>query len=150
MNTTPDANFFEWEFSDGTISNDVNPVHTFSSVENWTVTLSAWADSGCVRRIGQEYHPLGDLFVPNSFTPDNDGINDVFFAIGHDLKSFEITIFSKWGDVVFHSTDITVPWDGSVRSGGYYLQDGVYPFTIVAIDERDKIIERKGAVTILR
>ncbi len=150
VNTTPDANFFQWEFSDGTISFEENPVHIFNSVENWTVTLSAWADSGCVRRIGQEYHPLGALYVPNSFTPDNDGINDFFFVLGHDLKFFEMTIFSKWGDIVFHSKDIAIPWDGSVRNGGYYLQDGVYPFTIVAIDERDKIIERNGAVTILR
>lgn len=140
----------EWSFSDGATSNEDNPVHTFTTVDTWEVTLTAWAAEGCSRRITQEYYPTGGLFVPNTFTPDNDGINDVFFCYGHDLASFEIIIFNKWGDVVYQSTDITMPWDGSAKGGDYYVPDGVYPYILKAMDKKDKVIEKKGSVQIIR
>ncbi|MBX7052975.1 MAG: gliding motility-associated C-terminal domain-containing protein [Flavobacteriales bacterium] len=140
----------EWTFPDGTTSNEDNPVHTFNTVDTWEVTLTAWAAAGCRRSITQEYFPTGNVFVPNTFTPDHDGINDVFFCYGHDLASFEITIFNKWGEVVYHSTDITMPWDGSTKGGDYYVPDGVYPYIMKAMDKKDHVIERKGSVQIIR
>jgi gliding motility-associated-like protein len=149
-NMTRDAIYFEWQFSDGTISTEPNPVHEFITSGEWSVTLMAVAELGCVKTLTQEYAPLGDLFIPNCFTPDNDGINDFLFAVGHDLKSYEIFIYNKWGEVVFHSNDIQEPWDGSVKDGTYYVPDGVYPFRVTALGRRDNFIDRKGSITILR
>jgi gliding motility-associated-like protein len=149
-NLTPESNVIMWEFGDGTYSSEINPVHTYTSLEDWTVQLTAWAAPGCSRSIEQEYFPVGNLFVPNCFTPDKDGVNEVFFVKGHDLKSYKIEIFNKWGEPLYISDDITKPWDGSVRGGDYYAPDGVYPFVIKAEDERGNFIEKKGSVLILR
>jgi gliding motility-associated-like protein len=149
-NTTPFSTAIFWEFGDGSTSTEEAPVHTFTSVTDWTVKLTAWAEEGCKRSIIQEYKPTGALFVPNCFTPDNDGINDFFFVYGHNLMNYEITIFSKWGDVVYTSDDLTLPWDGSARGGDYFVSDGVYPYVIKAKDERENYFEKSGSIIVLR
>jgi gliding motility-associated-like protein len=150
VNTTENAVMVEWSFSDGGLIYEDDVTHTFTSVETWEVTLTAWADEGCKKSVTQEYFPAGSVYVPNSFTPDGDGINDFFFCYGHDLSTFELTIFNKWGELVYQSDDITKPWDGSVKNGDYYAPDGVYPYFLKAVDKKDRVIERKGSVQIIR
>ena len=149
-NTSPDADYVVWEFSDGDFTSDPNPVHEFNSVDTWTATLTAYADGTCRKSITQEYFPAGALFVPNAFTPDNDGINDVFFIKGHDIKTFEILIFNRYGEIVYKSDDIEKPWDGSARGGDFFVPDGPYNYMIKATDSRENIIEHQGSVIILR
>lgn len=69
-----------------------------------------------------------NVFVPNSFTPNNDGRNDVFKPIGTAWMpgTYEITIFNRWGEVVFYSTDPEQPWDGSHQNGDFYVKDDIY------------------------
>jgi hypothetical protein len=64
--------------------------------------------------------------------------------------NYEITIFSKWGDVVYTSDDLTLPWDGSARGGDYFVSDGVYPYVIKAKDERENYFEKSGSIIVLR
>ncbi len=148
--TTPNATALLWEFGDGITSDEPSPVHSFNSVSDWTVKLTAWAEEGCKKSITQEYKPTGAFYVPNCFTPDKDGINDFFFVYGHDVLNYEIIIFNKWGDVVYKSDDITKPWDGSMHGGDYFVSDGVYPYLITGNDERDNYFEKSGSIMILR
>lgn len=69
-----------------------------------------------------------NVFVPNSFTPNNDGRNDVFKPIGTAWMpgTYEITVFNRWGEVVFYSTDPEQPWDGSHQNGDFYVKDDIY------------------------
>ncbi|MFA6261226.1 MAG: SBBP repeat-containing protein [Bacteroidia bacterium] len=55
----------------------------------------------------------GGIYIPNSFTPNKDGINDVFFVRGIGIKYMDLTIYNRWGEQVFHTTDILSGWDGS-------------------------------------
>lgn len=149
-NTSVNADYVIWEFSDGEMTTEPNPVHEFSSVENWSATLVAVSENSCRKSIVQEYFPSGALYVPNAFTPDNDGFNDVFFVKGHDIKAFEIKIFNRNGEVIYESTDMEMPWDGGVKGGDHYAQDGVYHYLLKAVDKRENIIEKSGAIILVR
>ena len=70
------------------------------------------------------------LFIPNAFSPDNDGINDLFRAEGNGIDFFEMTIYDRWGDVVFKSEFIEQTWNGSVLGADYFAQDGIYSYHI--------------------
>ncbi|MDZ4823785.1 MAG: choice-of-anchor L domain-containing protein [Flavobacteriales bacterium] len=139
-----------WYFADGTVTNIENPYHEFTTVEPWEITLVVIGSLGCEHSITETFYPLADIYVPNCFTPDGDGINDVFFAYGHDIKKFEMHIFSRWGDEIFFTNDITVPWDGSLDSGEYFIPDGTYSVMIKAEGIRGNFIERTTSVTVIR
>ncbi|MCC6600917.1 MAG: choice-of-anchor L domain-containing protein [Crocinitomicaceae bacterium] len=144
------AESYIWHFNDG--STDYGPVvyHPFS-VGPITVTLVALGEfGGCPDSVTKSFYPPGDIYVPNTFTPNGDGINDFFFAQGHDIDSFRISIFNRWGDTVFHSENLNVPWNGSYRDSGYFVPDGIYNYLIVARDHLGNVIEKKGFVQILR
>ncbi|MFN0031175.1 MAG: choice-of-anchor L domain-containing protein [Flavobacteriales bacterium] len=149
-NLTHDASYMEWHFSDSTTSTEVHPVHQFLNSGVWSATLIAVAELGCTRSLTQEFAPLGAVFVPNCFTPDGDGINDFLFAVGHDIVKFEWWIYNRWGQEIYHSTDMTMPWDGAFKSNEHYVPDGTYSYRLVAWGQRDNLIEQSGHVTILR
>ena len=71
------------------------------------------------------------LFVPNSFTPNNDGINDVWFPVFDELNEIQITIFDRWGEAIFEGNKQDFFWTGNVRGGDYYAPNGVYAFKIL-------------------
>ena len=149
-NTTQGADYIVWDFGDGDISNEQNPVHTFNTVDTWNVVLTAHLIGSCSKSITQEYYPIGYFYVPNAFTPDGDGINDVFFVKGHDITYYRIVIFDRWGNTVYVGDDLEKPWDGSIQGGDYYAEDGAYNFIITAYDERSNYFERKGVITLIR
>ena len=90
-------------------------------------------------------------WIPNSFTPNNDGINDVWQPWGNviDLESFDLKIFDRWGQLMFQSNDPNLPWDGS-GSGGQ-IGVGVYAYRAFVIEgitkERHELF---GHVTVVR
>ncbi len=91
------------------------------------------------------------FWVPNSFTPNGDGINDVWQPWGEviDLERFDLRIYDRWGRLVHASTDPKAPWDGTDAAGG--LQTGVYAYRAFVIDaitkERHELF---GHVTVVR
>ncbi|MCX6231600.1 MAG: gliding motility-associated C-terminal domain-containing protein [Bacteroidetes bacterium] len=88
------------------------------------------------------------LYVPNAFTPNGDGLNDLFLVPYTHVEKFHMTIFNKWGNLLFETYDITVGWDG--RYMGELVPDDVYVYSIEAIGE-DKVNYRKlGRITVLK
>jgi len=93
------------------------------------------------------------MYVPNAFSPNNDGINDAFFAVTQDPDfwlEWNITVFSRWGDIVFQSDSPLDKWDGSVSRGAYYSPDGVYSWIIYAKGRKGVAVKLKGSVTLVR
>ncbi len=82
------------------------------------------------------------LFVPNSFTPNNDGINDVWFPVFDQLDVIEITVFNRWGEPIFEGNKQQYFWTGNVRGGDYYAPNGAYAYKILYRSQfgDDKII----------
>jgi gliding motility-associated-like protein len=75
--------------------------------------------------------PEALVFIPNTFTPNGDGVNELFKVIGQEIEEFEIRIFNRWGEVIFHSTDLYEGWNGSVNNdAAHYVPDGTYLFHV--------------------
>ena len=76
-------------------------------------------------------------YVPNAFTPNGDGINDLWYPLGNaiDLESYEVKVFNRWGEIVFEADDPFTPWNGSNQNDGDQpLPDGVYAYRIMVKD----------------
>lgn len=69
------------------------------------------------------------IFIPNTFTPNGDGRNDIWLPVGNNIGEYEMYVFDRWGGVIFHSTDVNVGWDGTV--GGQQMPNDIYAFRVV-------------------
>jgi len=92
------------------------------------------------------------IFVPNAFTPDQNGLNDFFLPQmrGFDENEYELKIFDRWGDLLFLTRNHQDPWIGNIHNGDYYVQNDVYLWIITVRDLQGVRHERKGHVTLLR
>jgi gliding motility-associated-like protein len=93
-------------------------------------------------------------YIPNSFTPDGDEFNNIFtpvFTAGIDYHTYEMTIFNRWGEIVFETQDPQIGWDGSYGNQGLDVQLGVYTYKISfktpQLDDRREIL---GHVNVVR
>jgi gliding motility-associated-like protein len=91
-----------------------------------------------------------EMKFPNVMTPNNDGKNDIFKGSGPEVTDYELTVFNRWGKVVFTSTDPEQAWIG-ITNGNQAIE-GVYYFIAryKTVCSRNQTIEQSGSVTILR
>ena len=89
-------------------------------------------------------------YIPNSFTPDNDGLNEEWFPVFTNARSVKTVIVNRWGDVVFESESLEPKWIGNMLGGEYYVPDGVYVYRI-EVHFNDVSAEIfQGHITLLR
>ncbi|MGF1565954.1 MAG: gliding motility-associated C-terminal domain-containing protein, partial [Flavobacteriales bacterium] len=89
------------------------------------------------------------VFVPNAFTPDNDGLNEVFRAYGPPVDDFRMEVYNRWGEVVFVSEDMNRGWTGDVMNSGYYGQNESYAW-VITYSYDDERVRLTGHVIVLR
>ena len=87
------------------------------------------------------------LFVPNAFTPNNDGLNDFFIIQSHNITTFNIFIFSRWGEQIFSSENINDSWDGKYK--GKEVSVGIYYYIITYTDLHNNKGQKLGSVMLL-
>ncbi len=111
-------------------------------------TIQQWVSSpfGCMDSISKKIYisHAYDLFIPNAFTPTNDGLNEGFRPIGIGVKSYEMAIYNRWGGKVFQSKDKFPVWDGKDAIPGYYM------YQIKALDFRNNIHYYSGTVYLIQ
>jgi gliding motility-associated-like protein len=97
---------------------------------------------------------LCPIWVPNVFTPDEDGLNDLFRPVlDCSVYDYRMTIFSRWGHEIFQSNDIEMPWRGESPNSDFYADTGVYVYLIVFNQKLDGLLvpqELKGSITLVR
>jgi len=122
---------------------------------NYQVKLLAYNQYGCTDStylqvvVEEEI----DLFVPNAFTPDGDGINDVWQlkGAGFQKDAYICAIFNRWGEKLFESSDPEDAWTGNYIGGDVFVPDGVYFYTITIRDTQNDINHLfEGHITIVR
>lgn len=89
-----------------------------------------------------------NYFIPNSFTPNGDGINDVFYLKGHGVDFFELKIYDRWGEQLFKTNDLNSGWDGTFK--GESLSNGVFVYIVSGQLLDGRTFKEKGAVTLIR
>ena len=101
----------------------VHPVITFPKIGRYEIQLTAETIKGCKNTISKYLEVRNDfnVFVPNTFTPNEDDLNDVFKPVfssyGLDSKTYELEIFDRWGQSLFRSKDPQTGWDGTIKIG---------------------------------
>jgi gliding motility-associated-like protein len=144
-----------WDFGGLGSSTQANPSFTFPSDSpgNYNVCLAIETANGCVDTTCQTIiiNDIFIIYVPNAFTPNEDGINDYFLPIlsGFDPLSYELIIFNRWGELIFESQSQGVWWDGTHK--GILCQDDVYVWKIKVKDAiENKKREYIGHVSLLK
>ena len=150
INNSVNGYNFMWQFDTGETSFFENPYHNFNDVFPHEIQLFVQGELGCVDSISDWYYPFMELYIPNSFTPNYDGVNDFFKVEGHDIFTYDIWIFNRWGELVFHSSSIDDVWDGSMMGGDHLVPDDVYQYYVKAVGVRENGIEQSGTITLIR
>ncbi len=142
---------FFWDFGDGETSDKPNPLHYFDGFDPYQVVLTVTDDIGCTDTAHYNTIPPLEIYIPNSFTPNGDGINDLFGVVAVDVYEFEMWIMDRWGKQVFHSTDIGDKWNGSNAGNEYFSGTAVYHYLIKYKGKKEEDAhEITGFVTVTR
>lgn len=119
--TTENATSWQWDFGDGTGTfYGESMEHSYYAVGSYFVTLIVTDSYDCTDTIIQEVvvHDIFTIYIPNSFTPDGDGLNDVFqaYGISWEENTYEMIIYNRWGNIVYQTTDPSKPWNGGYNN----------------------------------
>lgn len=148
--SSPDAVSYIWEFGDGNGSHETNPVYQYNKTGVYDVYLIATNRTGCTDTVHKQVSaiviPLFD--IPSAFSPNRDGVNDVFLVKGFGIAKFSIKIFNRWGQLMFESNDPAVGWNG-ISKGALQPMDA-YAYVINVEFSDGTTATKNGSVTLLR
>ncbi|MES2761001.1 MAG: gliding motility-associated C-terminal domain-containing protein [Bacteroidota bacterium] len=160
INTSQGANSYFWNFGDpGAIGNTntstvTDPSHTYGVVGIYGVNLVATSTNFCkdTARIMVEILPDFALYIPNTFTPDGNGVNDIFqpMGVGIDEENYRMDIYDRWGENIFTSNAFRKGWDGTVKGGSKIAEQGVYTYKLMVKDTQGNKHPYVGHVTVLK
>lgn len=160
INTTQGASSYYWDFGDPAAINGsntsivTNPSHGYTYVGPYTVHLITTSSKGCkdTAQILVEITPDFALYIPNTFTPDGNGLNDMFqpLGVGIDEENYRMDIFDRWGENVFTSNNFRKGWDGTIKGNSKLAPQGVYTYKIIVRDLQGGKHPFVGHVTVIR
>jgi len=136
---------YEWDFGGLGESFAVDTSFTFPAETNGTylVKLVAYSNYGCADSTYRQVIVKEDIdvYIPNCFTPDYDGINDAWGISGKGFQEegFRMLVFDKWGVVVFESADPSRLWTGNSKGGEHFVPDGVYLYRCTIRDSQNDV-----------
>lgn len=130
-NQAVNSTYYLYDFGNGYTTDVENPIHTPSEIWDYEITQYAMNDIGCrdstTLTVFIDY-PF-TIYLPNAFTPNNDNLNDTFFAELYRVDYYEMKIFNRWGEMVFNNSGEKPSWDGKSTNGSECSQD-TYIYTI--------------------
>jgi len=154
INRSRNASSYRWDFGDGQFSTQVNPSYAYQGAGSYTVQLVAYHVNGCSDTVQRplSVSAASDFYLPNIFTPNGDGQNDIFKPEGIEgfFSGYDLSIFDRWGSLLFFSEDQSQGWDGTRGATNKMALDGVYIYVVrFATEDGEKKIV-KGSVTLIR
>jgi gliding motility-associated-like protein len=146
---------WHWSMGDNSSSILQNPTHLYSDTGTYAVQLVVISDHGCKDSITKtvDIQPSFTFYIPNAFSPNEDGINESFkgTGMGIDNTTYNLWIFDRWGMMIFYSNDLEKSWDGRIQGkGGDVVQEDVYVWKVHFHDLNGKIHEYKGTVSVIK
>ncbi len=149
-NLSADGLSYFWILPGGETSTLFEPIFEPVVDQDQLVSLEVTHPVGCSDSKIEFYEPPLNVFIPSAFTPDGDGLNDIFKAEGTFINEFELWVFDRWGNVVFHSKNPNKGWDGSDPKADFAAQNLVYSYRVLAKGFNSQLIDKKGSVTVVR
>jgi gliding motility-associated-like protein len=148
--SSPDAISYSWEFGDGNGSYETSPTYQYNATGVYDVYLISTNRTGCSdtahKQVSAIVIPLFD--IPSAFSPNRDGINDVFLVKGFGIAKFNMKVYNRWGQLMFESNSPTTGWDGTYK-GALQPMDA-YAFVINLEFSDGTTASKNGSVTLLR
>jgi gliding motility-associated-like protein len=139
-----------WQPSTGLSNSTIaNPIAIINSAINYSVIVTT--QYGCIGTANLKISTIKgpEIYLPNAFTPNNDGINDLFMPIIAGFKSLtSFKIFDRFGTVVYETKQLGKGWDG--RFKGIPLEPNIFIWTVEAVQNDNSIITKKGTVALIR
>ncbi|MCB9186923.1 MAG: PKD domain-containing protein [Flavobacteriales bacterium] len=148
-NTSINAVDFYWDFGDENASTESDPMNAYPAEGDYLVTLVA-SNGICSSTTVRELHidPETFLYIPNSFTPNGDGLNDGFIPKGIGIEDFKMTIFDRWGKELYYTNTMDQPWRGWFN--GLELPIDTYVYRIEILDVKGEVRKFLGSVNLVR
>ncbi|MCF8460248.1 MAG: gliding motility-associated C-terminal domain-containing protein [Flavobacteriales bacterium] len=150
--STSNAIQWDWNFDDGHTSTLQNPTHVYSDTGTYTINLLVTTIHGCTDEVSRQLiiEPDFMFYVPNAFTPNDNGRNDGFrgYGEGVDWSTYQMSIFDRWGELIYYTKNIDEPWDGTFK--GAPVELAVYVWKIELVDVKGNDHDYYGHVTLLR
>lgn len=149
-NSSENVTSWYWTFGEGGYSTEQNPSHNFYDVGEYDVTQYVTTEYGCSDTISAsvKVEPIFTFYIPSAFTPNADGDNETFYGDGEGIKSYEMYIYNRWGEMIFNSNDKDYAWDGTFR--GEQVQQGTYIYYFYIVDWKNDDHQYRGHVTLMR
>lgn len=141
-----------YDFGDGSTDTLCNLFHSYKDTGQYIVTLITKNINGCADTSKQivNVKSLYTLFIPNAFTPNDDGLNDNLIFSNNGMIDFEITIYNRFGQVVFTMKNSNGSWDGNYFDTNTKCPDGVYVYSVKSTDVSKKKHTVSGSITLMR
>ena len=120
--------YWTWDFGDGQFGEGQSTDHTYSTEEFFTIVVTTENENGCLGFDTVEVEITQVIDIPNVFTPNDDGVNDLFFIDNFGVEAYELTVYNRWGIVMHHDDSGEIAWDGrtpaglKAKSGTYYYE----------------------------
>jgi len=148
-NSSPDAVSFFYDFADGNTSSFMNEKNVYQKHGTYPVSLSIKNRFNCTDKIIKDVKILPEFrfWIPNTFTPNGDGLNDVYMPISIGILDYTFEIFDRWGEKIFVSNEPYDGWDGTFK--GVKCKQDVYVWRISYFNEVNRKNELKTGHVLL-
>ena len=162
INQSSGDSIWSWDFGDPASGNlnysyEKSPYHLYNTPDTFSILLIVSSDKGCIDSTYKNviYRPEYTFYVPNAFTPNGDGLNDLFGpeGIGMNADDYKMYIYDRWGGLIFKTNDINKYWDGKIKDSDIDQPPGVYVWVILfsKTSDYDRHLYRyTGQVTLIR
>jgi len=152
VNQNPDFDYV-WEAIPP--GEDIPPIYNplVTPTESTTYCVTVTDDHGCTGTaciavaVNDLFCDDRDIFIPNAFTPNSSGVNDMLFVRSNFIATMELVIYNRWGEKVFSTTDQTIGWDGTYKS--QLLAPDVFGYYLSVTCPNEETYTKKGNITLL-
>jgi len=149
-----DAAHWNWQLGPYKTTIEQNPTYTFPDTGLVKIRLIVTHAEGCKDSMIKylDIRPIVLWHMPNAFTPNGDGLNDGFLGKGfmEGATNFRMTIWNRWGELVYETTNPNDEWNGRVQNTGGMSPAGVYVYLVTFIGPRGEPFEFRGFATLVR
>ncbi|MBZ0204810.1 MAG: gliding motility-associated C-terminal domain-containing protein [Flavobacteriales bacterium] len=146
------GNGWHYNFGDGQGSLSQEPTHTYTDAGQYIIVQTVSNAAGCTASdsllIAITENKIVPPKLPDAFSPNGDGVNDIFYVRGGPFETMELKIYNGWGELIFQTDDPEFGWDGT--HNGKPEINGVYVYSVVATSEDGREHDRSGKVTLIR
>ena len=147
------ATKWHWNFGENNAFSEIkNPQHIYENAGSFLIELSVFDKNNCFDSASKfiTIKPLDNIYIPNAFSPNGDGHNDLFRIFGIGIKKITLTIYDRWGEIVYSTNNNLPNWNGKKNGVGKNCDGGNYVYVVNLTDKNGRNRIFKGNLLLIR